>query len=51
MIEELTHIVTDPAHMVAELLSEGVFFLVGVGYTNWKLRRRDAEHGHRHELR
>jgi len=46
MIEEITHILLDPAHLLAEFMFEGMFFLAGIAYTKWQLRKRDKVHNH-----
>jgi hypothetical protein len=46
VLQELTHIVTDPAHLIAEGVTEMVSFLAGVIYVRIKLRNRDRRHNH-----
>lgn len=44
--ENAWDIFTDPAHFVAELAYEGIFFILGVIYVRIKLRARDKAHHH-----
>ena len=46
LIEELIEVITDPAHLIAEFMFEGIFFVLGMAYTRYTLRRRDKEHNH-----
>jgi hypothetical protein len=45
-MSEFFHILTDPAHMAAEGVTEGIFFLLGVIYLHIKLKIRDRKHDH-----
>ena len=44
MIEELTHILTDPAHLVAELVLEVASYLLIAPAVAWAVRRHDRKH-------
>lgn len=46
MIDEIISILTDPAHIVAELPYELAFLAMHAGWVKWKFRKRDVEHGH-----
>lgn len=44
--ESYFEILSDPAHLVAELTFEGVFLIISALWFRWKLNKRDVQHGH-----
>lgn len=46
--EGIFDLLTDPAHLVVEGISEGFFLLLGAFITWAQLKRRDKRHGHQH---
>lgn len=45
----MTEVLFDPEHFFAEIVYESLFFVLGMGYVKYSLRRRDRRHNHDHE--
>lgn len=46
VLKETIEVITDPAHLVAEFLFEGLFLGFGILHLKMSLRKRDKEHNH-----
>lgn len=44
MLNEALHVLSDPAHMLAEFFWEFTFLLLGVGISRWQTKREHRKH-------